>query len=76
MCKCVLMPAVSKEDAVGLRIDVVLEDPGTGETKWVDATVVHTAAESYREREFKSVVARNISTSTAVALRKFQASHD
>ena len=56
-----------------------MEDPATGETKWVDTTVVHTAAESYREREFKSVMARNVSTSTAAALAstdvlKFQAS--
>ena len=55
------------------------ECPATGETKWVDTTVVHTAAESYREREFKSVMARNVSTSTAAALAstdvlKFQAS--
>lgn len=73
------LPAVAKEDAVGLRIDLELEDPATGETKWVDATVVHTAAESYREREFKAMMARNVSASTAAALAatdvlKFQAS--
>lgn len=62
------LPAVAKEDAVGLRIDVEIEDPATGETRWVDATVVHTASESYREREFKSVMARNISSSTSQAL--------
>ena len=55
-----------------------LEDPSTGETRWVDDTVVHTA-ESYREREFKAVMARNIPTSTATALSatdvlKFQSS--
>ena len=43
------LPAVANEDAVSLRIDVELEDPATGETKWIDATVVHTACESYRE---------------------------
>ena len=59
------LPVVSKDDSVGLRIDLELEDPATGETKWVDTTVVHTAAESYREREFKSIMARNVSTSTA-----------
>ena len=73
------LPVIPKEEAVGLRIDLELEDPVTGETKWVDATVVHTAAESYREREFKAVMARNVSTSTAAALAtpdvlKFQAS--
>ena len=41
--------------------------------------MLHTAAESYREREFKAVMARNISTSTATALSaadvlKFQSS--
>ena len=40
---------------------------------------MHTAAESYREREFKAVMARNIPTSTATALSatdvlKFQSS--
>jgi hypothetical protein len=73
------LPAVSQDDAVGLRIDLELEDPATGETKWVDATVVSTAAESYRDREFKAVMARNVSASTAAALAttdvlKFQAS--
>ena len=73
------LPIVDKEDSVGLRIDVELEDLSTGETKWIDATVVHTAAESYREREFKAVVARNVSASTATALAtvdvlKFQTS--
>ena len=39
----------------------------------------HTAAESYREREFKTVVARNVSASTAASLStidafKFQSS--
>ena len=72
-------PAVAKEDAVGLRIDVEIENKSTGECKWVDTTVVHTVAESYREREFKSVLARNVSTSTASSLSaidalKFQAS--
>ena len=73
------LPAVAKEDAVGLRIDVEIENKITGECKWVDTTVVHTAAESYREREFKSVLARNVSTSTTNSLStidalKFQAS--
>ena len=27
------LPAVAKDDAVGLRIDLELEDPATGETK-------------------------------------------
>ena len=36
------LPSVAREDAVGLRIDVALEDEDTGETKWLDATVVHT----------------------------------
>jgi len=62
------LPAVAKEDAVGLRIDVSMENKSTGECKWVDTTVVHTAAESYREREFKAVVARNVSASTATSL--------
>jgi hypothetical protein len=62
------LPAVAKEDAVGLRIDVAIENKHTGETKWVDTTVVHTAAESYREREFKAVMARDISASTTSAL--------
>ena len=59
------LPNVAKEDAVGLRIDLELEDPATGETRWVDATVVHTAAESYREHEFKAIMALNVSSPTA-----------
>jgi hypothetical protein len=70
------LPTVAKEDAVGLRIDVEIENKSTGECKWVDTT---TASESYREREFKSVLARNVSTSTtnslsAIDAPKFQAS--
>ena len=62
------LPSVAREDAVGLRIDVAIEDEDTGDTKWLDATVVHRSCESYREREFKSVMARNISSSTATSL--------
>ena len=67
------LPTIAKEDTVGLRIDVEMENKTTGETKWVDATVVHTAAESYREREFKAVTASNISTATAASLASVDA---
>jgi hypothetical protein len=58
-------------DAAGLRIDLSLENPETGETKWVDATAVHTSCASYREKELKAVAKRKLSR-TMGALRQCQ----
>jgi hypothetical protein len=46
----------------GLRIDICLENPDTGETKWVDTTVVHTTCASYENKELKAVAKKNLST--------------
>ena len=62
------LPLVKKEDAVGLRIDVSLENEETGEARWVDVTVVHTGAESYQDKEIKSVNQRQIIAQLASSL--------
>ena len=49
-------------DAVGLRVDVCLENTETGETKWIDSTVVHTTCASYRVKELKAVAERKLNT--------------
>ena len=49
----------------GLRIDICLENPDTGETKWVDTTVVHTTCASYENNELKAVAKKNLSTAVA-----------
>ena len=41
-------------DVAGLRVDVCLENAETGETKWIDTTVVHTTCASYRAKELKA----------------------
>ena len=52
-----LLP-VPKKDEVGLRIDLTIEDPGSGETKWIDVTAIHTTAPSYIQKEIKAVQKR------------------
>ena len=50
---------------VGLRIDLCIENPDTGETKWVDTTVVHTTSASYENKELKAIAKKNLSASVA-----------
>jgi len=65
--KCALVQAKidalpsTPDDLTGLRIDVAVENELTGETKWIDVTVAHTGAESYQEKELKSVVNKRLS---------------
>ena len=40
----------------------------SGETKWVDVTAVHTGAESYQDKELKSLTARQISSQVSESL--------
>ena len=47
-------------EVVGLRVDVCLENFETGETKWVDTTVVHTTCASYRAKERAAIAKRNL----------------
>ena len=62
------LPAVRREDATGLRIDIAIENEITGETKWVDVTLVHTGAESYQDKELKSLCARQIAAQLSASL--------
>jgi hypothetical protein len=62
------LPTVKKEDTTGLRIDVSMENEETGETKWVDVTVVHTGADSYHKKELSAVSSRQITAGLSSAL--------
>jgi hypothetical protein len=61
-----LLP-IHQGEASGLRIDLCLENPDSGETKWVDTTVVHTTCASYENKELKAVSKRNLSAAVASA---------
>lgn len=62
------LPSVRREDTTGLRIDISLENETTGEAKWVDVTLVHTSAESYQDKELKSLCARQIAAQVSTSL--------
>ena len=47
-------------DMKGLRIDVSVENPITGETKWLDISVVHTSCVTYRPAELKLIAQRRL----------------
>ena len=49
------LPLLKPSELKGLRIDAALENPATGETKWVDVSVMHTSAASYANAELKSI---------------------
>jgi len=55
-------------DLTGLRVDLSLEDPVTGELKLVDVTVAHTTSASYLLRELNAVKKRQTSTTFAQEL--------
>ena len=54
-----LLP-IHNGEAVGLRLDICLENMETGEARWVDTTVVHTTCASYRAKELAAVAKRNL----------------
>jgi len=62
------LPEVKRDDVTGLRIDISLENETTGETWWGDVTAVHTGAESYQDRELKSLVSRRIAAQVSESL--------
>jgi hypothetical protein len=62
------LPSVNREDATGLRIDIALENETTGETYWGDVTAVHTGSESYRDKELKSLCARQIAAQVSESI--------
>lgn len=45
------VPPVPCADLKGLRVDLSIQDPVDGEERWIDATIVNTAAPSYRTME-------------------------
>ena len=49
------LPILAKNELKGLRIDVALEDPTTGQTKWVDVSAMHTTCPSYVNAEMKAI---------------------
>ena len=49
-------------DRKGLRVDVSIENPSTGETKWLDITVAHTSCVTYRPAELKLLAQRRLTT--------------
>ena len=49
------LPVLKKHELKGLRIDAAIENPITGETKWIDVSVTHTSAASYIDVELKAV---------------------
>jgi hypothetical protein len=59
------LPLLKPNDVKGLRIDAAIENPATGETKWVDVSVMHTTAASYVSAELKSVAEKTTSSNIA-----------
>ena len=59
------LPILAAGDAKGLRIDVCMTNPQTGETYWVDVGAVHTSSPSYANVELKAIAARKLSTRVA-----------
>jgi hypothetical protein len=49
------LPLLKSNEFKGLRIDAAIENPITGETKWVDVSVMHTSAASYAQAELKAI---------------------
>ena len=56
------MLPIHEGEVSGLRIDISLENPITGETKWIDTTAVHTTCLSYQNTELKSIAKRDVSS--------------
>lgn len=60
---------VLASDPAGLRVDLSIEDPLTGEMKLIDVTVAHTTAASYLQKELAAVKQRKTSTTFATNLK-------
>ena len=45
------MPPVSRRDLTGLRVDLALTDPRTGESRWIDVSLVNTAGATVLAKE-------------------------
>lgn len=59
------LPELDPEKSVGLRVDIDITTP-FGESRWVDARVVHTSSYSYRNTEFAAVKERLASASSSL----------
>jgi hypothetical protein len=59
------LPELDPDKSVGLRVDVAITTP-FGESRWIDARVVHTSCHSYRNAEFDAVKDRLASASSAL----------
>lgn len=59
------LPFLAAGDTKGLRIDVNMVNPLTGETKWVDVAVSHTSSQSYANTELKAIATRKLCTHVA-----------
>jgi len=53
------MPALSKKDLRGLRIDINIVNPTTEEARWIDVTAVSTSSPSYVRKEAEHICARD-----------------
>jgi hypothetical protein len=60
-----LLPQLKDKDTTGLRLDLAVEDPISGESLWIDASVVHTTCTSYVSQEFFATTQRRLSQALA-----------
>ena len=60
------MPQQETGERKGLRIDLALECPSTGDTKWIDVSAVHRSSPSYHQKEIKFVLDKRLSYDLAV----------
>jgi hypothetical protein len=56
---------ILNQDPTGLRVDISMEDPISGEHKLIDVTVTHTTAATYIAQEFRAVIQRQTSSDFA-----------
>jgi hypothetical protein len=56
------IPALGPGDTTGLRIDLSMENPATGEVRWVDVTGVHTTSPSYSSVEMTLAQKRRLAS--------------
>jgi hypothetical protein len=59
------LPILAVGDTKGLRIDVSIVNPLTGETVWGDVAAVHQSSPSYANIELKAIAARKLCTRVA-----------
>src|SRR3954471_21382018 len=55
-------------DVSGLRLDLALVDPTTGNERWLDVSMVHTASPSYVCAERRAISARMVAAEASAGL--------